>query len=939
MPMRPATAFLAGAATLAIEIVWMRLLSLAFGSASFAAGAVVAALMMGMAIGSAWAARPRVHPLRLLGGALLALAAAAAVGAPLVRAVGAWGAAGPFIAGLFMIAASIPMGMAVPLLAAGTEKAGALYAWNTLGSALAALVTGFLLLPALGNTRTLLLAAAPLVVLGAYLLGRKDAVEPAAFSAVETRGRPAGILLAYALSAFAAMATEIGWMRALVLSIGSSTYAYTLVLGVYIAGLGIGSALAARFLARPRDPSAAFGSIQLVIALACLGTLQLLGRLPVLFGRMIHDNVSGLASFAAIALLATTVALLLPTIAVGTCFPVAVAWAGRGRAGLLLAAATGGSTLGALVGSFLSIPAMGIQGTLGAALLLHALIGSIVLSFARPKRRLWPSLAATAIVAVLFFRPGWDVRIIQSGPYINDPEELKRSVPDPRKILFARDDRVASVAVFELPDGNRVLRIDGKTDASMTQIDQVTQLLTAHIPMSIHGRAERVAVIGLGSGMTVASCLRYQPREVHCIEISPAVVRASHFFDEETRNPLADGRVTTHVSDARAVMSKPGPAFDVIINEPSNLWIAGMAGLFTEEFYRSCASRLADGGLICQWIHAYGVTEPVFRDAVATFLRVFPHATLWEIVVSGDYLLLGSPRPYSIDAEGMARQLSRPAVAEDLRRIDVRSARGILCDLVAVSRDLEPLLAGAKVQTDDGLHLEFAAPLGFFGHRRALSVLPEVNPESLATIVQGRPIEWAEARTLLRQGIKAILDERDRVDRVRLLQRALDRFPEERQARLLLDGESQDCLLASDDALRRGDLARSAELLEAVPLGSRWYPAARFRRIGILRRQKAPPAEIGVEYRKILEAAPGLETAVEPYVDMLIAMGAKDEAESVAKEAVEKKPKSARVRLARARALLELGRRADAEAECDEAVRLDPSGAAARDVRRLFKDK
>jgi spermidine synthase len=941
MPLKSA-AFLAGAATLAIELVWIRLLSLAFGSASLAAGAVVSALMLGMAIGSAWAARPAPRPLRLLGTALLGLAGAAAASASVVRGTGGLGVAGPLLAGLFMAVASIPMGMAVPLLAAGTGSAGALYASSTLGSALGALGTGFLLLPALGNQTTLLVASGPLAALGLFLLRTKSVPPIPEAPPVGPPGRPAGILVAYALSAFAAMATEIGWMRALVLSIGSSTYAYTLVLGVYIAGLGIGSALAARFLRSARSPSTAFGSVQLLIALSCLGTLMLLGRLPALFGGMLFERVNSLGSFLGVALLVASASLLLPSIAVGTCFPVAVGWAGRRAAGLLLAAATGGSMAGALVGSFLSIPAIGIEGTLGAALLLHAILGSVVLSFAAGRRRLWPSLAAALISAALFLRPSWDPRVLQSGPYINDPGSIPRSVSDPRKVLFSRDDRVASVAVFELPGGNRVLRIDGKTDASMTQIDQVTQLLTAHIPLSIHGHAERVAVIGLGSGMTVASCLKYAPREVHAIEISPAVVRASHFFDEYTGNPLGDReRVTLHVADARAVMRRPGPAFDVIINEPSNLWIAGMAGLFTEEFYRSCAARLADGGLMCQWIHAYGVTEPVFRDAVATFLRVFPHATLWEIVISGDYLLLGSPRPYRIDVELMARQLSRPAVREDLRWIDVRSVAGILGDLVAETRDLEPFLRGARVQTDDGLHLEFQAPIGFYGRRRIppLDVLPEVHPESLGPIVQGRAVDWGEARALLREATKAILDQKDPIDRVRLLERALERFPEERQARLLLEGETQGCVLAADEALRHGDSSRFSQLIEAVPAGTLWYPAARFRRIGMLRKAGAPPAELGIEYRKILDAAPGLETAVIPYVETLLGMGAAEEAERVAREGVEHHPKSARIRLARARSLLELGRRPEAAAECDEAVRLDPSGVTAREAARLLGGK
>jgi spermidine synthase len=936
-------ALLAGAAALVVELVWMRLLSLALGSASIASGAVVASLMLGMGIGSAWSPRFRGRAGAVLGRALLLLAGCAILSSPVVHLLGHPGLGGTVLLGLAMTAASIPMGMVVPLLAAGRTPPGVLYAWNTLGSAAGSLVTGFLLLPALGNAGTLRIAAILLALLGTLLALRKEA-DPAPSAPPATpgaSGRPGLLLVLYGFSALAAMGSEIGWMRALVLSIGSSTYAFTVVLTVYIAGLGVGSALAARW--KSARPSMAFGLLQFLLSVTCLGSLLLLGRLPRLLGTLVSEGVSSLGSFALVAILVAATALLLPAILVGAAFPIALRWAAEradpSRAsGHLLAAATGGSTLGALLASFVSIPLAGVERTLGVALLLHAMVGSLVLSQAEGRRRLWPSLVAATLLALVVLKPSWDPRILQSGPYINEPASFSAGGTEAKKLLFARDDRVASVAVFELPDGNRILRIDGKTDASMTQIDQVTQLLTAHIPLSVHGKARTVAVVGLGSGMTVASCLRYEPDDVHVIEISPAVVRASRYFDSYTGAPLADPRVRLHVEDARAVLGRPGPAFDVIINEPSNLWIAGMAGLFTEDFYRSAASRLRPGGLMCQWIHAYGITEPVFRDAVATFLHVFPHVTLWEIVVSGDYLLLGSPQPYPIDADAMASLLARPRIADDLHWIGVRSAGALLGDLVAQGGDLAPLLAGARLQTDDGLHLEFLAPRGFFERRRlpALSLLPDVRKESLAPLVQGRTIDWAESRGLLRESIRSMIEGGDPIDRVRLLERALDRFPEDRQSRLLLDVASEQCLRAADAAAQKGDPA-AARLLEAVPPGSRWYPAARFRRIARLRKDGAAPESLAEEYRKILQVAPGLETAVEPYVALLLASGFREEAERVASEAAIRNPKSPKVRVARARALEDVGRKDEAAAEWKEALNLDPGGVSGLEAARHVK--
>jgi spermidine synthase len=713
-------------------------------------------------------------------------------------------------------------------------------------------------------------------------------------------------------------------MRSLVLSIGSSTYAHTIVLGVYIAGLGIGSALAARFLS-----ARAFGALQLLIAASCLGSLFLLGRLPSFFGHVFQDRVVGLGSFSLVAFAAASVALLPPTLLIGACFPVADRWLGAGAgparaSGLLLAVATGASMAGALLASFVTIPLSGVQGTLAIAIFLHAVAGSIALSYMGAKRRIWPALAAVAILAPLYFRPAWDVRAIQSGPYIYGEEKLGKE--DPRKVLFARDDRVASVAVFELPDGNRTLRIDGKTDASLSQVDLVTQLLTAHVPLMVHGRPQQVALVGLGSGMTLASCLKYDPKAVHCIEISPAVVRASRLFDAETGKPLDDPRVQLHVADARSVLRRSDLKFDVILNEPSNLWIAGMAGLFTKDFYDVCAERLADGGLMCQWLHAYGVTDETFRDAVLTFAEAFPHVTVWELWVSGDYLFVGSKVPYKVDAANFERWLSSTAVADDLRRIDVTTPGGLLGDLVATREDLAAGGTG-RIQTDDGLHLEFLAPLGFYGRKRMppLSYLPAVNPESLGRVLQGRKVEWAESRQLLRRGIRAVLEEKPLAERMELFREAVQKYPEDRQARLMLEDQV-------DQAVKKLDW-------DVVPPESRQFADARMRKIAQMKAKSALPGALIEEYKKALAASPDHETLLVGLSEALLAAGALADADEISARAVGKRPDSARARLIRGRVYAAQKKYEEARAEWIAARKLEPKSPYGIEADKLLKEK
>jgi spermidine synthase len=926
IPVAAAAAACAGAATLAIELVWMRLLSLTFGSASVAAGCVVAALMLGMALGSAWAARRTALPLGL---ALIALGAFAALSSFILPALGSLGSASGILVSVFMTAASIPMGLVVPLLVARLPRddprlSGLLYASNTFGSAAAVLLAGFLLLPALGNQKTLWCASAVLAGLGAFLSRGRPGAE-AELSSPHVSWTPVArrILVVYGVSAFAAMASEIGWMRALVFFVGSSTYANTIVLGVYVAGLGIGSALATGW-----SSARAFGSIQLLLAFICFGTLHLLGHLPPFFGRVFQSRVASLGSFSLVALGASAVALLPPTILIGASFSIAVRWLGGllpppRAVGMLLAVATAASAAGALLASFGLIPITGVQGTLILPIFLHAVVGSVTLSYLGQRRRIWPSLAAAALLALLYWRTPWDVRTVQSGPYIYGAEKTGKE--DSRKVLFAKDDRVSSVAVFEHPDGNRVLRIDGKTDASLSQVDLVTQLLTAHLPLAVHGKPERVVLVGLGSGMTLASCLKYDPKEVVCIEISPAVVRASRYFDVETGGPLTDPRVKLKVADARSVIRRLDGRFDVILNEPSNLWIAGMAGLFTEEFYQSCAAHLSAGGLMGQWVHAYGLTEDCFRDAVATFQQVFPYLTVWELWVSGDYLLIGSQTPYVVDVAKLEHWLAKPEVADDLRRIDVTTPGGLLGDLVGMSRGPGGA-PSARIQTDDGLHLEFQAPLGFYGRNRMAPLgSPPVNVSDLSSILKGRGVDWAVARDLLRRGIRAVLEDKPMPERMVFFRQALEKYPEERQARLMLEDQVDQCFRKSD--------------WDQVPRESRKFVEAKLRKIAGMKAKAALPGALIEEYRRALEVSPDHDTVLTGLSEVLLAAGALADADEVSGRAVGKRPDSPRARLVRGKVYAAQKKVEEARAEWVAARLLAPDSTYGKEADQLLKEK
>jgi spermidine synthase len=268
------------------------------------------------------------------------------------------------------------------------------------------------------------------------------------------------------------------------------------------------------------------------------------------------------------------------------------------------------------------------------------------------------------------------------------------------------------VSVRQLP-GARSLAIDGKVDASNAE-DMLTQKLLAHVPLLMHPDPRSVLVIGLGSGVTLGSALRHPVARATILEISPEVVAASEFFARENNRALADPRTRLVVGDGRSHLLLADDRYDVIISEPSNPWMAGVAALFTREFFTAARERLAAGGILCQWAHTYSISDADLRSIVATFVSVFPDGTAW-LVGESDLLLIGSTGPLDALDSGLSAAWHRPGVADDLAGVEVRDPFSLLTTFVAGGDGLRGYANGARVQTDDRLALEYSAPRAIYG--------------------------------------------------------------------------------------------------------------------------------------------------------------------------------------------------------------------------------
>jgi len=329
------------------------------------------------------------------------------------------------------------------------------------------------------------------------------------------------------------------------------------------------------------------------------------------------------------------------------------------------------------------------------------------------------AIGAAGLLTVVAL-PAWDHELLASGAYKYAPYLQSGDLDTVLRagtLEYYKEGAAATVSVRRLT-GTRSLAIDGKVDAS-NGADMLTQRLLGLLPVLLHGRARSLAVIGLGSGVTAGSALAPGTvQRVDVVEISPEVVEASHYFDAESGRVLAQPGVRLIVGDGRSHLLLTPRRYDVIVSEPSNPWMSGVAALFTREFFEAARERLEPDGLLCQWAHTYDISADDLKSIVRTFASVFPDGTMW-LVGEGDLLLIGAKRG------GIQARLA--AIGDESRKgstlnvlstvgIDAAAAPFSLLSLyVGGPGELARYAASARIQSDDGMALEYSAPRGIYG--------------------------------------------------------------------------------------------------------------------------------------------------------------------------------------------------------------------------------
>ena len=623
---------------------------------------------------------------------------------------------------------------------AGGWKIAVLYAVNTAGAAAGAFLTDFALVPSLGLTNTQFVAVLLNVIAGAgaLILARPPApvrktvdAAPSLREAAYMRqavGPVAWVSLALMLSGFAAMGLEIVWLRHFTLLLGGFRAVFSLVLTIVLVGIGAGSLLGGYLDRRTARPARALMVVQallVVSALIGLGwtTVEALDT----HRRAIELTLASLTPLARWITelwynarpMLTEVGV--PALLMGCSFPLGNAVIQRteravgSRAGALYLANTAGAVCGSLVTGFVLLPVFGMQGSATALALAAALaIAPLYLGTRAGTGVPTTSAIVAALVPALMAAVAVVVWLRLPADYV-----LGRSLARPsagERLLSVREGVTEVIGVTEVPGRGRGLITNGHPMSSTALLDQRYMRALAHVPLLSMSLPTHVLVIGFGVGnSTHAATLHPSVERVDVADLSRDILGHAGYFRDVNKDVLDDPRVSVYVNDGRQHLEmQPAGTYDLITLEPPPIAHAGVAALYSREFYALARSRLKPGGYISQWLPAYQVPPETSLAMVRAFIEVFPQSVLLS-GTQAELLLLGTNgASIEIDPGRVARALDQaPDVAADLRRLDLGSVTEIVGTFVGSADTLVRATRESPPVSDDH-------PLQEYGVRSAI---------------------------------------------------------------------------------------------------------------------------------------------------------------------------------------------------------------------------
>lgn len=751
--------FLSGAAGLVDQVVWTKALGQLFGYSAYAVATVLAVFMGGLALGSAIFARWR--PANKSGIALyswmeFAIGATTLLGLPGIALVKqlylrsyphVGGSAATLLALRFFGAAmvlALPtalMGGTLPVLLGGVARevkqlgirAGRFYAVNTAGAVAGTIAAGFFLIPWVGLRLTLITAVILNVIAGFLAQRIAQPIAAASQDVPAKREERANVqssalyMVCFAAVGATAIAYELSWTRLLATPLGGSTYAFSLMLAVFLLGIAMGSALFEKWFRKKHQASAGvFAVTQFAIAAAVLFSLWMYREIPDVLLFLLRNFDEKFTSLVAAQAVTCALALLPATILFGFNFPAVLALvSGSNRpstekerslscsVGRAAAANTVGAILAAIAGGFFLLPWIGSFRLVALAAGVNVAIG-VILSVNANNRNWRPVAVAALLLATIgwtawsptfFSRASAAFGVLLYGGYHNSALTA-REMAETEDVVSFKDGISATIAVTR-SENYVALKINGKVDAS--NLDTGTQLLLGDLGAVFHPHPRKVLIIGFGGGMTASAVSRFPDVErIDCVEIEPGVLEAAAYLERLHRGVLHDPRLHIYFDDARNFLQTSRGKYDLIISEPSNPWIAGVASLYTKEFFGVLHAHLEAGGNFVQWIQAYGLRFDDLAMILSGLERQFPELSLWRS--DRDFLVLARTSSEPLSFERSRALWKTEALRRDFEALHLTRPESWPSYFRLGRSAIHSFASQAPNNTDDRTLLEYFAP-------------------------------------------------------------------------------------------------------------------------------------------------------------------------------------------------------------------------------------
>ncbi|NIM01171.1 MAG: methyltransferase domain-containing protein [Acidobacteria bacterium] len=731
-----------GAAALVFETVFLRQLAWLFGNSATATALVLSSFMAGLALGATVFGRiadRTPHPLRMFG--LLELAAAAS-GSLLVLGLGPgrqlflapvrlFEASGLqrgvelLLAFVLVLVPSMLMGGTLPALTRAVVRnlshlvgsLGLLYGMNTLGAAAGVFLAGFVLFERLGVMGSAFAAAGTQAVVGIVaivLAGRERGGESAARTGEVSAVAPgplspdrvrAACLVAAAAGGAAMLGYEVLWTRLLSLFMRSFSYSFSLMLSLFLLGLCLGAILLAALSSRIRSPvswlAVLLSGMGLWVAASVIWMPDRLGRIA----------STGFADFLVQAGLRAAWIVLPPTVLSGMALPIAVRGfaAALGRLGADVGRVYAFNTVGAIVGALgaglVLLPALGVSRSLVLLAAFNALAGVAVLAITRAGALRVGVAAVVALACLLPMARG-------SSPFVRAFLEASPGAQTLGEVLYYREGVTDTVAIVKREYGFFDVRAKSLITngiAMTATVKPVWRYMSAegHLPVLLSRDPRRALAVGVGTGITL-NALASHPRleSIVAIELSDAVAGGLELFEYENGDSPGDPRVRMVQDDGRHWMELNDETFDVITLEPPPPIVAGSVHLYSLDFYRLCNRRLAEGGVVAQWLPLHAQSEASARMTARTFLEAYPHAMLWLPSVR-DAVLIGSLEPLELDVSRLREAYATPETRANLTAAYLENPEALMATFLLDRGGIETWVGDAPVITDEHPWMEF----------------------------------------------------------------------------------------------------------------------------------------------------------------------------------------------------------------------------------------